>query len=113
MQMDRTGGTIQEIKSGMDSAGRNRIEKYRAEKAGAEEGRIEGGCSGKSITAKSRMWFMLFLLVWCLQMLTALYFCCQKKGFHEDEFYTYYSTARTYGLAIEDGAWMEHDDYYR
>lgn len=113
MQMDRTGGTMQEIKSGMDSAGRNRIEKYRTQKAGAEEGRIEGGCSGKSITAKSRMWFMLFLLVWCLQMLTALYFCCQKKGFHEDEFYTYYSTARTYGLAIEDGAWMEHDDYYR
>lgn len=54
-------------------------------------------------------WFLLFLLIWCIQMCTAVYFCFQKQGFHEDEYYSYYSTARTYGLIVEDGAWIEHD----
>ncbi len=61
---------------------------------------------------EKRIYLFLFLLVWCIQMLTAVYFCCQKQGFHEDEYYTYYSTARTYGLMIEDGAWMERDAYF-
>lgn len=61
---------------------------------------------------KNRIYLFLFLLVWCVQMLTAVYFCCQKQGFHEDEFYTYYSTARTNGLFVEDGAWMEREDYF-
>lgn len=60
---------------------------------------------------ENRIYFFIFLLVWCIQMLTAVYFCCQKQGFHEDEFYTYYSTARTNGLIIEDNAWMERDAY--
>lgn len=67
----------------------------------------------KNEIGKNRRWLVLFLLVWCVQMLTAVFFCIQKQGFHEDEFYSYYSTSRTYGLTIEDGAWMEHDDYYR
>ncbi len=61
---------------------------------------------------ENRIYLFLFLLVWCIQMLTAVYFCCQKQGFHEDEYYTYYSTARTYGLMIEDGAWMEREAYF-
>lgn len=61
---------------------------------------------------KNRIWQLLFVLLWCMQMLTAVYFCCQKQGFHEDEYYTYYSTARTFGLNIEDNAWMEHDTYF-
>ncbi len=61
---------------------------------------------------ENRIYFFLFLFVWCIQMLTAVSFCCQKQGFHEDEFYTYYSTARTNGLIIEDGAWMERDAYF-
>lgn len=48
-----------------------------------------------------------------MQMALAVYFCAQKQGFHEDEYYSYYSTSRTYGLAIEDGAWMAHDAYYQ
>ncbi len=60
---------------------------------------------------KKNIFLILFLLVWCAQMLTAVSFCCQKQGFHEDEFYTYYSTARTNGLLIEDGAWMERETY--
>lgn len=61
--------------------------------------------------AVPNIWFYLFLLIWCVQMFTAVYFCFQKQGFHEDEYYTFYSTARTYGLAIEEDAWMEHDAY--
>lgn len=54
-------------------------------------------------------WFLLFLLIWCIQMCTAVYFCFQKQGFHEDEYYSYYSTARTYGLIVEDRTWIERD----
>lgn len=72
-----------------------------------------GKMKGRGLSKKeNRIYFFLFLLVWCMQMLTAVYFCCQKQGFHEDEYYTYYSTARTYGLMIEDGAWMERDTYF-
>lgn len=46
-------------------------------------------------------------------MMAAVYFCCQKQGFHEDEYYSYYSTSRTYGLFVEDNTWAEHDDYYQ
>lgn len=45
-------------------------------------------------------------------MIMAVYFCCQKQGFHEDEYYSYYSTSRTFGLFVEDGTWTGHDAYY-
>lgn len=61
---------------------------------------------------KNKFLTLLFWLLLCIQVLTALYFCCQKKGFHEDEFYSFYSTSRTNGLSVPDGAWLEHDDYY-
>ena len=54
---------------------------------------------------------MVFLLVWVVQMAAAFYFCTQKQGFHEDEYYTYYSTARTNGFYVEDGQWMDRDTY--
>ena len=44
-------------------------------------------------------------------MAAAFYFCAQKQGFHEDEYYTYYSTARTNGFHVEDGKWMERAEY--
>ena len=44
-------------------------------------------------------------------MAAAFYFCTQKQGFHEDEYYTYYSTARTNGFYVEDGQWMKRDVY--
>lgn len=47
------------------------------------------------------------MALWLLQMAMALFFCVQKKGFHEDEFYTYYSTARTNGFYVEDQSWMD------
>ena len=62
---------------------------------------------------KNKLWFYVFLLAWAAQMMAAVYFCCQKQGFHEDEYYSYYSTSRTYGLFVEDNTWAEHDDYYQ
>lgn len=60
---------------------------------------------------KKRKYFLCFIMLWLLQMAAAFWFCTQKQGFHEDEFYTYYSTARTNGFYVEDGKWMERDIY--
>ncbi len=56
-------------------------------------------------------YFVCFIVLWFLQMAAAFWFCTQKQGFHEDEYYTYYSTARTNGFYVEDGEWMERDVY--
>ena len=56
-------------------------------------------------------YIVCFIMLWILQMAAAFWFCTQKQGFHEDEFYTYYSTARTNGFYVEDGKWMERDAY--
>lgn len=58
-----------------------------------------------------RKYLVLFLMIWAVQMAAAFYFCIQKQGFHEDEYYTYYSTARTNGFYVENGQWMERDTY--
>lgn len=55
----------------------------------------------------NKNYFIFFLLLWVVQMAAAFYFCTQKQGFHEDEYYTYYSTARTNGFYVEDGQWMD------
>lgn len=52
-----------------------------------------------------------FIVIWVVQTVAAFYFCTQKQGFHEDEYYTYYSTSRTNGFYVEDGAWMDREDY--
>ena len=44
-------------------------------------------------------------------MAAAFYFCTQKQGFHEDEYYTCYSTSRTNGFYVEDGQWMDREVY--
>lgn len=58
-----------------------------------------------------KFFLMAFIVLWVVQMAAAFYFCTQKQGFHEDEYYTYYSTARTNGFYVEDGQWMERDAY--
>lgn len=52
-----------------------------------------------------------FLAVWAVLMAVSVYFCTQKMGFHEDEYYTYYSTARTNGFYVSDGQWMDREVY--
>lgn len=63
---------------------------------------------GKKI---KRKYLAVFLVIWAVQMAAAFYFCTQKQGFHEDEYYTYYSTARTNGFYVEDEQWMERETY--
>lgn len=61
--------------------------------------------------SESKKYFIIFVIIWVVQMAAAFYFCTQKQGFHEDEYYTYYSTARTNGFYVEDGQWMDRDTY--
>lgn len=60
---------------------------------------------------KARKYLIAFFILWVAQMAAAFYFCTQKQGFHEDEFYTYYSTARTNGFYVENEKWMERETY--
>ncbi|MDE6847076.1 MAG: glycosyltransferase family 39 protein [Lachnospiraceae bacterium] len=60
----------------------------------------------------TRKYLIAFLIIWVVQMAAAFYFCTQKQGFHEDEYYTYYSTARTNGFYVEDGQWMDRETYW-
>lgn len=60
---------------------------------------------------RKRKYLVCFILLWVAQMAAAFYFCTQKQGFHEDEFYTYYSTARTNGFYVENGKWMDRETY--
>lgn len=62
-------------------------------------------------SGKKTKYIVCFAVLWFLQMAAACWFCARKQGFHEDEFYTYYSTARTNGFYVEDGEWMERDAY--
>ena len=60
-------------------------------------------------SGSKRKYLAGFAAIWAVLMAAAFYFCTLKQGFHEDEFYTYYSTARTNGFYVEDGKWMDRD----
>lgn len=62
---------------------------------------------------KKRKYLVCLMVIWVVLMAAAFYFCTQKQGFHEDEFYTYYSTSRTNGFYVEDGKWMDRETYYK
>ena len=51
------------------------------------------------------------LLLLLLQLAVLLYYADRKSGFHEDEFYSYYSTNKTAGLFVEDRTWQERDNF--
>lgn len=63
------------------------------------------------MSGSKRKYLIRIFILWVVQMAAAFYFCTQKQGFHEDEFYTYYSTARTNGFYVENGKWMERETY--
>ncbi len=46
-----------------------------------------------------------------LQLVVLFYYGNRKAGFHEDEFYSYYSTNKTAGLFVEDRTWQDRDDF--
>lgn len=58
---------------------------------------------------EKKKFLISFMVIGAVLMAAAFYFCTQKQGFHEDELYTYYSTACTYGFYVEDGEWMDRD----
>ncbi len=49
----------------------------------------------------------MYCAVFGICLIAALYVCGSKNGFHEDEYYTYYSSNRTQGFWIEDGVPMD------
>ncbi|MBR5578884.1 MAG: hypothetical protein IKW28_07815 [Lachnospiraceae bacterium] len=56
---------------------------------------------------KKMVWMGALFFILMLQVLTAVYFCNKKSGFHYDEYYSYYSTNKTYGLVPGDRAWKD------
>lgn len=58
-----------------------------------------------------KIWAAAFLILLLLQIALLFYFGGRKEGFHEDEFYTYYSTNKTAGLFVNDRQWVERDDF--
>ena len=49
-------------------------------------------------------------LIMMLQLVVASYFCIQKQGMHYDEYYSYYSSNVTYGLAPTNREWKNVDE---
>lgn len=58
-------------------------------------------------------WYALFLGILMLQVVTLLYFGSKKEGFHEDEYYSFYSTNRTAGLFEPDREWVESESFFK
>lgn len=52
-------------------------------------------------------WIFLMSLILMVQLAVATYFCIQKQGFHYDEYYSYYSSNKTYGLIPTDREWKD------
>lgn len=61
---------------------------------------------------RSYVWQAAMLALLCLQVLLVLYYGSRKEGFHEDEYYSYYSTNRTAGLFEPDRKWVDKDTYW-
>lgn len=66
-------------------------------------GRIEGE------RKKTWIWLSAMGAVLLMQVLVILYFGARKTGFHEDEYYSFYSTNRTAGLYEPDREWMDRE----
>ncbi len=61
----------------------------------------------KSFGKENKKWICLMIAIMMLQLVVASYFCIQKQGFHYDEYYSYYSSNVTYGLAVGDRQWKD------
>ena len=66
--------------------------------------------SGKS-GIKKYSWQIIMLFLLCMQILLVLYYGDKKEGYHEDEYYSYYSTNRTAGLYEPDREWVDKETY--
>ena len=61
----------------------------------------------KGISENRRIWLVGLSLIMMLQLIVASYFCMEKQGYHYDEYYSYYSSNVTYGLAPTDREWKD------
>ncbi|MBO5056382.1 MAG: hypothetical protein J6C64_08565 [Lachnospiraceae bacterium] len=52
-----------------------------------------------------------FIVLLLLQLAVLFYYGNRKSGFHEDEFYSYYSTNKTAGLFVNDRQWLSRDSF--
>lgn len=59
-----------------------------------------------------RKYLIAFTLLLLVAFAVLIYFGQQKSGFHEDEYYSYYSTNYKCGWTVPDGDWESHDRYY-
>ena len=60
-----------------------------------------------SFWKENKRWIFLMTIIMMLQLVVASYFCVQKQGFHYDEYYSYYSSNVTHGLAPTDREWKD------
>ncbi len=65
----------------------------------------------KKKKVRDYVWQLSMLVLLCLQVLLVLYYGGKKAGFHEDEYYSYYSSNRTSGLFEPDREWLDRDTY--
>lgn len=71
-------------------------------------GEMTGGQTGGE-RKKKWIWYGALLLVFLGQFAVAVYFGGRKAGFHEDEYYSFYSTNRTAGLYEPDREWLDRE----
>ncbi|MCM1047276.1 MAG: hypothetical protein NC433_02490 [Clostridiales bacterium] len=66
--------------------------------------------NGRRTGQKGRwLWTAAFIFVLAMQLLMLIYYGGKKEGFHEDEYYSFYSTNRTAGLYEPDREWVDRE----
>ena len=66
--------------------------------------------TNKSVAnGKNLIFGLMLVLLLVLELLLNIYFGYQKHGFHEDEYYTYFSTNRSLGLYKPDREWQSSE----
>lgn len=67
--------------------------------------------TGSGEKRKKLLWLGAFAILFIAQIGLLLFFGNKKGGFHEDEFYSYYSSNKTAGLFEPDREWLYSKDY--
>ena len=88
------------------------IKNSRRTDEGLRSGRKEKKKAGMKSAGWDRgKWAAAFAALLLLQVMVIIYFGGRKTGFHEDEYYSFYSTNRTAGLYEPDREWVERDSF--
>ncbi len=62
---------------------------------------------GTSVVSPEKKYTALLILVIAAQIAVLVFFGARKAGFHEDEFYSYFSSNRSAGLYTPDREWVD------